>query len=169
MEESSKKIMIPEAIHSIYNMEIFSPSDNFIVKMINKSSNIIPIYETSGSAGFDIASNEDTVLYPGETKLISTGLFMEVPEGFELQIRSRSGLSIKYQVIVLNSPGCIDSDYRGEIKIILINLGCNKFEIKTGDRIAQGTFSQIFRANFKLVDKLSETERGSGGFGSTGI
>lgn len=170
-EESGSEMILNDK--NITNALYFVPNKRPInavrVKIINKSSNPLPEYETIGSAGFDLASNEDTTLFPGDTKLIGTGLFVEIPQGFELQIRSRSGLSINNQIIVLNSPGCVDSDFRGEVKVILTNLGCKKFEIKTGDRIAQGVISLAFQAEFKIVDKLSETERGSGGFGSTGI
>lgn len=112
---------------------------------------------------------EAAMIAPGAVALIPTGLTMALPQGYEAQIRSRSGLAAKHAVVVLNSPGTIDSDYRGEIKIILINHGTTPFEIKRGDRIAQMIVAPVVQANFVLVDSLDETERGTGGFGSTGV
>lgn len=131
---------------------------------------IIPKYQTKGSAGFDFHSIEDVELFRG-TVLVKTGLSIEIPEGYELQIRSRSGLAFKENIIVLNSPGTIDSDYRGEIGIILnrtIDGTKKSFSIKKGDRIAQGVICKIEQPSIEVVEKLSETERGIGGFGSTG-
>lgn len=127
----------------------------------------IPKYQTKGSAGFDIESRAKLKIYPGECQLIPTGLFMEIPEGFELQIRPRSGLALKHGITVLNSPGTIDSDYRDEIGVILINHSTEPFLVNYGDRIAQGVFSQVIQAEFEQVKQLNETER-TGGFGSTG-
>jgi dUTP pyrophosphatase len=128
----------------------------------------IPQYQTAESAGFDLHSVEDVVLEAGERKLIGTGLSFEIPKGYEIQIRPRSGLAYKYGISVLNSPGTIDSDYRGEIKVLLINHSDTSFEIKVGDRIAQGVIQEVIQSSFEEVENLSETERGSGGFGSTG-
>ena len=128
---------------------------------------IIPMYATDGSAGFDFYTIIDTVVWEGETQLIRTGLSMEIPVGYELQIRPRSGLSLSTKLRVANSPGTIDSDYRGEIKIIIENIGDNEVLINQGDRIAQGVLCKVPQANFIEVDKLDETERGDGGFGST--
>lgn len=130
----------------------------------------IPAYETQGSAGFDLkaACKDDLIITSGEIKLIPTGIKFEIPKGFELQIRPRSGLALNDGLGILNSPGTIDSDYRGEVKIILINLSKRDFTVKRGMRIAQGIISPIYRAKFKVVDNLSESERGSGGFGHTG-
>ena len=129
---------------------------------------LIPQYQTSQSAGFDLHSIEDIVLLPGERKLISTGLSFEIPQGYEIQIRPRSGLAYKHGISVLNSPGTIDSDYRGEIKVLLINYSDEEFEIKLGDRIAQAIIQKVIQAQFIEVDSLNNTERGDGGFGSTG-
>jgi len=127
---------------------------------------IIPKYQTKGAAGFDFHAIEDFTLLEGQTSLIKTGLVFEVPEGYELQIRSRSGLALKHGVFVLNGPGTIDSDYRGEVGIILTNAGKN-FTIKKGDRIAQGVINAIIQAEFEEALEVSETGRGKGGFGST--
>ena len=140
---------------------------------IKKSNNeiITPSYETLSSAGLDLRAYlpEGSVsLLPQERKLIGTGLFFEIPEGFEVQIRPRSGLAYKNGISVLNSPGTIDADYRGEIKILLINHGNEAFEIEHQMRIAQMVVSKYEKVNFELVSDLSESERGSGGFGSTG-
>jgi dUTP pyrophosphatase len=131
----------------------------------------LPMYTTSGSAGMDIyaAVQYDFVIIPGETKLIPTGFSMEIPIGYEAQIRPRSGLAIKNNVGLMNSPGTIDSDYRGEVKIIVTNYGKNEFIVKRGDRIAQMVIAQYERAEWIETNELSMTERGSGGFGSTGI
>jgi len=140
------------------------------VKKINDNV-ILPTYETSSSAGMDIRAflpNGKVCISPKETKLIGTGLFFEIPNGFEVQIRPRSGLAVKNFITVLNSPGTIDADYRGEIKVILINHGSKMFEIEDKMRIAQIVVSKYEKVNFELVSDLSESERGSGGFGSTG-
>lgn len=139
------------------------------IKIINKSKNPNPKYETSDSAGMDIRSNEKITIKKGSTETIGTGLYMQLPSGHEAQIRSRSGLASKKGVIVLNSPGTIDADYTGEIKIILANLSGEDFEVKKGDRIAQMVIAEYEQAYFEDVDSLDETDRGSGGFGSTGI
>ena len=128
----------------------------------------IPAYQTDEAAGFDLHSIEDVVLKPNERKLISTGLAFEIPKGYEIQIRPRSGLAYKSGITVLNSPGTIDSDYRGEIKVLLINHSNEEFEIKTHDRIAQAVIQEVIQVDFKEVEELNDTNRGSGGFGSTG-
>lgn len=132
---------------------------------------VLPSYETPGSAGADIRAflKDDMVIPPQGRGLVPTGLFMEIPEGYEVQIRPRSGLALKQGILVLNTPGTIDSDYRGEVKIILANLGEEPFVIKNGDRIAQMIASPVIQAGFAKVDSLSETERGAGGFGHTGV
>ena len=137
------------------------------IKKLNKNAPI-PAYQTKEAAGFDLHSIEDTVINPGERKLIGTGLAFEIERGYEIQIRPRSGLAFKHGVTVLNSPGTIDSDYRGEIKVLLINLGSEPFEIKCGERIAQAVIAPVIQAEIEEVENLSDTERGSGGFGSTG-
>lgn len=130
---------------------------------------VIPKYQTKGSAGFDLHSNEDITILAGQTLLVKTGLAVEIPEGFEMQIRPRSGLALKHGITVWNSPGCVDSDYREEVGIILTNAGKN-FTIKRGDRIAQGTVNKVESVIFEEVFEIdtSKTER-KGGFGSTGI
>lgn len=140
---------------------------------IKSLSGIVPKYAKEGDAGFDLAAYypNDVLPYlkPGERMLIATGLFMELPLGTELQIRSRSGLALKQGIVVLNAPGTIDANYRGEIGVILINHGKEDFFIKNGDRIAQGVLNVIEEADFTLVDEVNETDRGVGGFGHTGV
>ncbi|MCK9219292.1 MAG: dUTP diphosphatase [Bacteroidales bacterium] len=140
------------------------------VRIVNQSKHLLPGYETLFSAGMDLRANLDTdiVLQPMERVLIPTGFFMEIPQGYEAQIRPRSGLAIKYGITVLNTPGTIDADYRGEIKIILINLSKEAFLIKDGERIAQMVIASHARADWVEVEVLEETERGAGGFGHTG-
>lgn len=130
-----------------------------------------PEYKSAGSAGADVRAflNQDIVLKPGETKLVPTGLFMEIPDGYEAQIRPRSGLALKNGVTLLNSPGTIDSDYRGEIKIIITNFGSENFIVSNNMRIAQIVFSKVYQGIFDVTDELTETERGHGGFGHSGI
>lgn len=140
------------------------------VRIVNHSHHPLPAYETANSAGMDLRAflSETIRLKPLERALIPTGLFIELPQGFEAQVRPRSGLAIKKGLSVLNTPGTIDSDYRGEIKVIMINLSAEEVEIADGDRIAQMIIGRHERASWELVDKLDETERGSGGFGHTG-
>lgn len=140
------------------------------VKIINKSANPLPDYATEGSAGMDIrASLSETItLKPMERLLVPTGLFIELPEGFEAQVRPRSGLAIKQGITCLNSPGTIDADYRGEIKVILINLSLEEQPIQTADRIAQLIINKVEKAKWKEVDSISVTTRNEGGFGHTG-
>ena len=137
-----------------------------VKKLSNKA--IIPAYQTKEAAGFDLHSIEDVVIKPGERKLISTGLAFEIPYGYEIQIRPRSGLAYKHGITVLNTPGTIDSDYRGEIKVLLINHSNEDFEIKINERIAQAIIKEVIQAEFIEVDELSDTDRGEKGFGSTG-
>jgi dUTP pyrophosphatase len=140
------------------------------VKILNKSKHQLPVYETLASAGMDIRASLDNevVLKPMERALIPTALFIELPVGYEAQIRPRSGLAIKKGISVLNSPGTIDADYRGEIKIILINLSTEDFVIQDGERIAQMIVSKHEKVEWENVEILEETERGAGGFGHTG-
>ncbi|HPA56241.1 MAG TPA: dUTP diphosphatase [bacterium] len=138
------------------------------IKFKLENGAVLPSYETGGSSGMDVRSVEDCVIESNSWKLISTGLFPETPSGYEIQVRSRSGLAAKYGVFVLNSPGTVDSDYRGEIKIILANMGSEIFKISKGDRIAQLVVSPVTKATVISVDTISNTERGVGGFGSTG-
>lgn len=141
------------------------------VKIINQSANPLPEYKTSGSAGVDICANleQPLVIRPLERCLVPTGLYVELPEGYEAQIRPRSGLAIHHGITCLNTPGTIDSDYRGEIKIILINLSDKEYMLLPGDRIAQMVIARYQRVEFVEVDTLQETQRGTGGFGHTGI
>ena len=140
------------------------------IKIVNTSANPLPQYATKGSSGMDIRASLDipVTLQPLERTLIPTGLFVEIPGGYEIQIRPRSGLAIKQGITCLNSPGTIDSDYRGEIKIILINLSSEEQVINHGDRIAQMIIQRTERAEFEQVEVLNETERATGGFGHTG-
>ena len=141
-----------------------------LVKIVNKSNNPLPEYSTIYSAGMDLRAFLDRpiVLRPLERKLVSTGLFIELPEGFEAQIRPRSGLALKKGLTVLNTPGTIDADYRGEIKVILINLSPDEVVIENGDRICQMIIAAHEKAEWNLVEILNETKRGDGGFGHTG-
>ena len=141
-----------------------------VIKIINQSDNSIPHYATPGSAGMDIRANltSPVTLQPLQREMVPTGLFIELPEGFEAQVRPRSGLANKKGITCLNSPGTVDSDYRGEIKVILVNLSAEEQVIEHGDRIAQMIISKVEKAKWQLVQQLSETERGEGGFGHTG-
>ena len=140
-----------------------------LIKRLSKEVSL-PKYETSGSSGMDLAANIDANISidPGKTAIIPTGLALSIPKGFEVQIRPRSGLAAKQKISVLNTPGTIDADYRGEIKVILINLGQDSFKVEKGLRIAQMVVCPIVQAQLKEVNDLSETERDKGGFGSTG-
>jgi len=140
------------------------------VKVINNSKNELPAYQTKSAAGLDLRADlgEPIHLKPMERILVSTGLFMELPDGYEAQIRPRSGLAYKHGITVLNSPGTIDADYRGEIKILLVNLSNETFLIESGERVAQMVISKHEQIDWDLVDVLDESERNAGGFGSTG-
>ena len=141
------------------------------VQIINKSKHATPNYETEGAAGMDLRANinEAITLKPLERAIVKTGLFIALPVGFEAQVRPRSGLAAKKGITVLNSPGTVDADYRGEIGVILVNLSNQDFVINDGERIAQLVIAKHERVNWQEVTVLSETERGSGGFGSTGV
>lgn len=141
-----------------------------IVKIVNKSTNPLPGYSTELSAGMDIRAflADDIVLKPLQRVLVPTGLYIELPEGFEAQIRPRSGLALKYGITVLNTPGTIDADYRGEIGVILVNLSQDEFVIKNGERICQMIISRHEKVSWNNVEILEETVRGAGGFGHTG-
>jgi dUTP pyrophosphatase len=138
------------------------------INVVNKSENPLPCYARQGDAGMDICAAEDKHISPFNWTTISTGLYLEIPEGYEVQIRSRSGLAAKYGIQVLNSPGTIDSGYRGEIKVILKNNDHIKYNVKKGDRIAQMVVAPITTATLTEVAELSDSERGEGGLGSTG-
>lgn len=141
------------------------------VQIINKSKHATPSYETEGAAGMDLRANieESITLKPLERAIVKTGLFIALPVGFEAQVRPRSGLAAKKGITVLNSPGTVDADYRGEIGVILVNLSNEDFIVNDGERIAQLVIAKHERVSWKEVEVLSETERGSGGFGSTGL
>ena len=139
-----------------------------IVTVINNSANELPAYETPQSAGMDVRCTENITLNPGERVLAKTGLFVEIPAGFEIQVRPRSRLALKQGVTVLNTPGTIDSDYRGEIGVILMNHSSTVVEFTKGDRIAQLVMASIERIKWKQTASLTGTKRGTGGFGSTG-
>jgi dUTP pyrophosphatase len=155
--------MMPE------NMRSMTPKAP--VRVINKSKNPLPKYETSGASGMDVAANlsEPLVISAGETKLIPTGLFVEILPGLEIQVRPRSGLSLKTKMRVSNSPGTIDSCYRGEIKVIAENIGGDRIVINHGDRVAQLVLCPVITCVWEEVDELSTTDRGADGFGSTGV
>jgi len=165
----------PGKYHLIHNnhfdqRSIFARMSLVNIRIVNKSANTLPEYATSGSSGMDIKADldEPVMIDPLERVLIPTGLFIELPEGYEAQIRPRSGLAIKQGLTCLNTPGTIDADYRGEIKIILINLSKERHIIQPGDRIAQMIIQKVERALLVAVDELNETERSTGGFGHTG-
>lgn len=137
------------------------------VKILNPDA-IIPKYQTEEAAGFDLHSVEEKIIKAGERDVIKTGLAVALPKGYELQVRPRSGLALKNGITVLNTPGTVDSDYRGELMVILLNTSKEDFVIKKGERIAQAVIKEILQADFAVVDELDSTERGTGGFGSTG-
>ena len=141
-----------------------------LIKRLSKNIEL-PKYETNGSSGMDLSANieKQIKIEPGKTSMIPTGISVSIPKNFEIQIRSRSGLAAKSQISVLNSPGTIDADYRGELKVILINLGNKTFVVEKGARIAQMVLCPIVKAKLKEVDSLDDTDRGAGGFGSTGL
>jgi dUTP pyrophosphatase len=143
--------------------------DKILIKVSSKNGNL-PVYQTEGSAGADLKAclDEPITLMPGERRLIPTGMRIELPEGVEAQIRARSGLSIKHGITMINGVGTVDSDYRGEWNVPMVNLGSEPYTIHDGDRIAQAVFARYERAEFTLVETVNETERGGGGFGSTG-
>ena len=144
----------------------FKKKCDVIIKLV--SDKYVPIYAKNGDAGADIKSVEHVSIKPRETVVVKTGLRVEIPEGYEIQIRPRSGLAAKYGITVLNSPGTIDSGYRGEIGVILHNTSKKEFKILKGDRIAQMVVNKVYRGKFRLVTKLSSSDREEGGFGSTG-
>lgn len=160
---------------SLFSQLIFTlitqTMDKVTVKIINKSNNPLPQYSTPYSAGMDLRANleEAVTLQPLERKLIPTGLFIELPEGYECQIRPRSGLALKHGISVLNSPGTVDADYRGEIGVILVNLSNEPFTVNPGERICQMVVARHSTVEWECVEQLAESERSSGGFGHTGV
>ncbi|WP_075883313.1 dUTP diphosphatase [Candidatus Protochlamydia sp. W-9] len=147
-----------------------SYSNTLTIPTLIENEELLPFYMTPGAAGADVKAylKESLEIPPGQSALIPTGMRLAIPEGYEIQVRPRSGLALKHQVTVLNTPGTIDADYRGEIKIILINHGTNAFIVEPGMRIAQLVLAQVLRANFVLSKELESTQRGVGGFGHTG-
>ena len=141
------------------------------IKVVNKGRQQLPAYATSQSAGMDLRANIDTLitLRPMERRIIPTGLYIALPPGFEAQVRPRSGLALKHGITVLNSPGTIDADYRGEIGVLLVNLSTDDFIITEGERIAQMVIARHEQGEFELTDELDDTERGAGGYGHTGV
>lgn len=141
------------------------------IKMINRGSQQLPAYATPQSAGMDMRANIEApiVLQPMERRIIPTGLFMALPPGYEAQVRPRSGLALKHGITVLNTPGTIDADYRGELGVLLVNLSAQPFTIEPGERIAQMVIARYEQAEIKLVEELDDTERGAGGYGHTGV
>ncbi len=149
---------------------IFARMAEILIKIVNKSSNQIPDYATEGAAGMDLRANlgEPVVILPLKRSLIPTGLFLEIPAGFEGQVRPRSGLALNYGVTCLNSPGTVDSDFRGELKVILVNISDEPVTVKHGERIAQLVLSKVERAAWEVAEELTTSTRGEGGFGHTG-
>ena len=149
---------------------IVTTSEGLAVRIINKGKHPLPSYATEHSAGMDLRANLDApiILAPGQRALIATGLYLELPEGTEAQVRPRSGLAFKHGVTVLNAPGTIDADYRGEVGVLLINHGQEPFEVKDGERVAQLVVARYVRAEWQEVADLNTSERGAGGFGHTG-
>ena len=141
------------------------------IKVINQSKHELPRYETNAAAGVDLRANIDApiTLHPMQRVLVKTGLFLEIPVGYEAQVRPRSGLALKKGITVLNAPGTVDADYRGEVGVILINLSQEPFLIEDGERVAQLVFASVVQADWEVVEVLSDTSRGAGGFGSTGV
>ena len=147
----------------------FTPIEIRIQRLPNGGGLPLPAYASDGAAGMDVVAAEALTIRPGTRHAVATGFAMAIPPGFEVQVRPRSGLALKHGITCLNTPGTIDSDYRGEVKVILANLGDDNFEIKRGDRIAQLVPAPVQRASFAEVEALDETARGAGGFGSTGV
>lgn len=141
------------------------------IKVVNKSNNPLPSYSTVSSSGMDLRASlsQSINIAPGERALVPTGIYIQLPEGYEAQVRPRSGLALKHGITVLNSPGTVDADYRGEIKVLLVNLGNSIFTVNGGDRIAQIVFAKYEKGEFVEVDCLDETERADGSFGHTGV
>lgn len=139
------------------------------IEIVSESPECVPEYATGQAAGMDLKANEELVLQPGERAAVATGIRVAIPAGYEGQIRARSGLALKHGICVPNAPGTVDADYRGEVKVLLMNLGSEAFEISRGDRIAQLVICRVERAQLKFAEGLGATQRGEDGFGSTGI
>lgn len=161
--------MMPAKVKRLNQMMLRCQVFDITVKLKKLSPDVNdPVYSTYGAAGCDIHANEDTIIWPGDRKLIKTGICMEIPDGYECQIRPRSGLALKSGIVVFNTPSTIDSDYRGEVCVLLLNTSNDPFNVKRGMRIAQLVFAPVTKATFVSVDKLSDSIRNVGGFGSTG-
>lgn len=171
-DETSEQIDdVLEEFETVLNNDNSNTNFKIKIKYINKSDNENPVYAKEGDSGFDLRANESGVLKSLERKLVSTGLFFELPDGYEMQVRPRSGLALKHGITVLNTPGTVDTGYRGEIKVLLINLSNEEFTWEKGERIAQGVIASRVSSDFgDLVEvtEIKESERGEGGFGSTG-
>ena len=160
---------MPSLGKNLSENQLVSPEVPVLVKRLPHGEGLeLPAYATAGAAGMDVLSAEDVTLAPGERHAVATGLAIAIPPGYEVQVRPRSGLALKHGITVPNTPGTIDSDYRGELKVILINHGSAAFEIRRGDRVAQLVLAPVTRASWLKVAELDETGRGEGGFGSTG-
>ena len=160
---------MPSSDKNLSEKQSTSPDVPVLVKRLPHGEGLeLPGYATAGAAGMDVLSAEDVTLGPGERHAVATGLAIAIPQGYEVQVRPRSGLALKHGITVPNTPGTIDSDYRGELKVILINHGSAAFDIRRGDRVAQLVLAPVTRATWLMVDELDETVRGEGGFGSTG-
>lgn len=158
-------------LHPIKRLKGLNSLTMIEIKVVNKGHQPLPKYATTQSAGMDLRANidEPIILHPMERRLIPTGLYIALPEGYEAQVRPRSGLALKHGLTVLNAPGTIDADYRGEVGVVLINLSQEDFTINAGERIAQMVIARHEQAQFQLVEELDETERGAGGYGHTGV
>jgi len=167
---NDKQYSLPMLLDDNGYKYIECPKEGLIVKVYKHEDVDLPFYATTNSSGFDLIAQKDIVLRPNNKKLIPTGLRIEIPEGYEIQIRPRSGLSLNTPLMIANSPGTIDADYRGEIKIIMWNTSSSQsYTVKRGDRIAQGVLTKVERAKFVVVDKLTPTERQDKGFGHSGL
>lgn len=157
-----------QRVSGVENAQTAAPVSVEVKRLANGAELPLPAYATSGAAGMDVVSAEDVTIPPGARYPVATGLAMAIPHGYEIQVRPRSGLALKHGITVPNTPGTIDSDYRGELKVILINHGREPFAIARGDRVAQLVLAPVVQATWQEVDELDATERGAGGFGSTG-
>tara|TARA_R110002126_G_scaffold221922_1_gene367078 strand:- start:146 stop:742 length:597 start_codon:yes stop_codon:yes gene_type:complete len=170
--EIERAIEVVEKIDSLQEDNPMFTGGKLPIKFINESSNKSPVYAKVGDSGFDLRSNEGGTLKPLERMMVSTGLFFELPDGYEMQVRPRSGLAAKHGITVLNSPGTVDTGYRGEIKVILVNLSNDTFTFEKGERVAQAVISSRVSSDFgelTEVTNISDSDRGTGGFGSTGV
>jgi dUTP pyrophosphatase len=177
MEEEKPKLKFQRAVKApvvkkeepvVKKEEPKVASNNLVVQIQVEGEGVVPTKATVGSAGYDVRASERILIYAGMAKLVKTGIKVSIPDGYEAQVRSRSGMSLKNNVIVLNAPGTIDSDYRGEVGVILMNVGKNDYQVEAGEKIAQLVFAKVETVDFKLATVENDTDRGEGGFGSTG-